>query len=134
MGDQQLYELKPTHKHAILKAFFKSRAFNQGQKMDLLETTLGEDKSDLTENCRASCLASLPDSEVKARIWQEITDPKSTDSTYLRNAKMAGFKSFEQLDLIEPYEDKFFDILYEQHEKTTFKTFNSFFHSMLPRI
>lgn len=47
---------------------------------------------------------------------------------------MAGFKSFEQLDLLEPYEDKFFDILFEQHEHTTYKTFSSFFHSMLPRM
>jgi hypothetical protein len=70
-----LFELKPTHKHSILRVLFKSRSFNLEQKMDLLEVTLGEDKSDLSENCRASCLAGLPDAEVKARVWSEITDP-----------------------------------------------------------
>ena len=37
--------------------------------MDLLELTLGEDKSDQVELCRASCLAGLPDPAVKARVW-----------------------------------------------------------------
>jgi len=63
--------------------------------MDLLELTLGDDKSDLAENCRAGCLASLPDPEVKARVWQEVTDPNNTDSLYVRNAKMGGFYSYE---------------------------------------
>ncbi len=102
--------------------------------MDLLEVTLGDDKSDLSENCRASCLAGLPDPEVKARVWQEITDPNSKDSLYVRNAKMAGFYSGEQMDIIEPYFDQFFDILVDLHEKSTYKVFTGFFHSLLPRI
>ena len=73
--------------------------------MDLLEANLGEDKTDLAEQCRAACLAGLPDPEVKARVWQEVTDPSSTDSVYIRNAKMAGFYSSNQLDIIEPYFD-----------------------------
>lgn len=66
---QTIYELKAAHKHSILRVVFKSLDFTVEQKMDLLETTLGEDKSDLAENCRAACLAGLPDPEVKARVW-----------------------------------------------------------------
>ena len=102
--------------------------------MDLLELTLGDDKSDLAENCRATCLAGLPDPEVKARVWAEVTDPNNADSVYVRSAKMAGFYSYEQIDIIEPYFQKFFDILYEQHEKSTHKKFEGFFWSMLPRM
>lgn len=102
--------------------------------MDLLEVTLGEDKSDLVENCRASCLAGLPDAEVKAKVWSEITDPNCKDSLYVRNAKMAGFYSGEQMDIIAPYFDKFFDVLVEMHEKSTYKVFTGFFHSLLPRM
>lgn len=131
---QNLYDLKQSHKFTILRVLFKSRDFTQEQKMDLLETTLGEDKTDLAEQCRAACLAGLPDPEVKARVWQEVTDPNSTDSVYIRNAKMGGFYSGDQLDIIEPYFDKFFDILYEQHEKSTHKKFEGFFYSMLPRV
>jgi hypothetical protein len=31
----------------------------------MLELILGEDKSDLAENCRRECMASLPSAEVK---------------------------------------------------------------------
>lgn len=96
--------------------------------------TLGEDKSDLSENCRASCMAGLPDPEVKARVWAEITDPNCKDSLYVKNAKMAGFYALSQLEIVEPYFEKFFDILLEMHEKTTYKEFSSFFHSMMPRM
>ena len=96
VGDgDSLYELKTSHKHTILRTIFKSKSFTTEQKMDLLETTLGDDKSDLAENCRAGCLAGLPDPEVKARVWQEVTDPNNTDSLYVRNAKMSGFYSMD---------------------------------------
>ena len=75
----------------IIKVIFKSSHFSYEQKMDLLELTLGEDKSDLAENCRASCMASLPDPEVKANVWREITDPSTTLSNYVIQAKMNGF-------------------------------------------
>lgn len=38
------------------------------------------------------------------------------------------------MDIVEPYFEKFFDILYEQHEKSTHKKFEGFFYSMLPRM
>lgn len=95
VNDQHLYELKPMHKQTILKVVFKSTAFSQEQKMDLLDLTLGEDKSDLSENCRVSCMASLPDPEVKAKIWQEITDMESKHSLYTLQAKMGAFYSHD---------------------------------------
>lgn len=132
VNDQHLYELKPMHKQTILKVVFKSTAFSQEQKMDLLDLTLGEDKSDLSENCRVSCMASLPDPEVKAKIWQEITDMESKHSLYTLQAKMGAFYAHDQMDLTAPYEEKFFDVLYEYHEKSTFKQFNAFFYTLLP--
>ena len=38
---------------------------------------LAEDQSDTADRCRAACMASLPDPEVKARVWAEITDPNN---------------------------------------------------------
>ena len=74
---------------------FKSKHFGLDQKMALLESTLGDDKSDLAENCRISCMSGLPDPEVKARVWAEITDSHSTDSAYVRTAKMQSFYASE---------------------------------------
>jgi len=88
VGDQQLFDLQKKHKHSILSLLFKSKHFELDHKMALLESTLGDDKSDLAENCRAKCISGLPDPEVKARVWAEITDPNNTDSTYVKSAKM----------------------------------------------
>jgi len=40
-------------------------------------------------------MAGLPDAEVKARVWAEILDSNSTDSVYVKSAKMQGFYSAE---------------------------------------
>lgn len=58
--------------------------------METIELVLGDDKSDLADRCRAACMASLPDAEIKAKVWAEITDPNNTDSAYVKIAKMSG--------------------------------------------
>jgi len=133
-GDEQLFEIQKKHKWAILKALFRSKHFATDIKMELLEMTLGEEKSDLALQTRATCMASLPDPDVKATIWAEITDPDSTESLYMRSAKINGFMSFEQLDLCEPYFDKFFDHVATMQAKTSTKIFESFFFGLLPRM
>lgn len=115
--------------HSFLKNFFKSRFFTQENKLDLLETFLGNDQSSQAEKCRAGCLASLPNPEIKASIWDEITDPNSADSLVVRNAKMAEFYCSEQVDIIQPFFSMFFDTLYEQKDS---KQFQSFFNCLLP--
>lgn len=47
---------------------------------------------------------------------------------------MAGFYVDSQFDLVEPYFEKFFDVLMEQHKTSTKKKFESFFHSMIPTM
>ena len=75
---------------------------------------VGDDHSTMAEKCRAGCLASLPIPEMKAQIWHEITNPNIEETHIARNAKMAEFYSDEQIDLVEPYFDKFFDELLKQ--------------------
>jgi len=79
-------------------------------------------------------LAGVPDPDVKARVWAEITDPNNEDSLYKRSAKLAGFYASGQIDIIEPYFEKFFDELVRQNQLTTHKKFESFFWSLLPRM
>ena len=74
-------------------------------------------------------MASLPNAEVKAKVWAEITDRNSTDSLIVLNAKMVEFYSLEQLDFIRPYFAHFFDSLVEMKDC---KHFSSFFNHLLP--
>lgn len=86
-------------------------------KLVLLEKTLGDDKSDIAQNTRDTCMALLPTPESKAQVWQAITDVTSTESIYKRSAKMGGFYSYKQMDLIKPYFEKFFEELPKIYEK-----------------
>ena len=47
---------------------------------------------------------------------------------------MKGFVSKEQLDLLEPYFDQFFDTLVLQSKTSSYKSLCSFFFAMLPRL
>ena len=63
-------------------------------KEELLEKTLGDDKSDIAQRVRLTCNSGLPDPENKAKIWKEITNVTSKESIYDRSAKMGGFYSW----------------------------------------
>ena len=107
---------------------------SRAEKELVIAQVLAGDKSLGAEACRAHCFAGLPDQEVKAQVWREITDPGFPDNPIVKQAKMAGFYSTNQLDLIEPYFEKFIDALRLQREMNSYKGMCQFFHGMLPRI
>jgi hypothetical protein len=133
VGDASLYELKPAHKHRILRCLFMSRHFEHDTKMEMMEMIFADDKSDIVDRCRAACMASLPNPDNKAKVWAEITDPNNTDSLYVRQAKMNGFYGHDQHDIVKDYFEKFYEILPIMHKNSTHKKFDSFFNTMLPR-
>jgi len=102
--------------------------------MELLKKITGDDNSDIAINTRAKCMAGLPDAALKAKTWAEITDLNSKDSLYLKNAKIAGFYSWDQLDIISPYFDKYYEVLPVLNQGTTYKYMSSFFYSLLPTM
>ena len=65
------------------------------KKLELLQKTLGEDKSDLAINTRLTCMAGLPEAEGKAETWKAIIDVHSEESLKERRAKMSGFYSWD---------------------------------------
>jgi hypothetical protein len=85
----------------MLRMIFASPDYlNLKEKMDLMEEWLGNDKSDLAENCRIGCMAALHDVDGKAATWAALIDPNSTDSLKESIAKMSGFYSRKQLDIL----------------------------------
>jgi hypothetical protein len=108
---RNIYELKQSHKNTILTKTFKFSGMSKDTKMELLNKILGGDNSDLAINTRLTCLSGLPDADTKSETWKAITDINSSESLKERCAKMAGFKSWDQLELIRPYFDEFYDVL-----------------------
>ena len=70
---------------------FRSSEFTLDQKNDLLQKVLGNDVSDLAQNLKLTCMASLPDPATKEQVWLELIDTNSSFSLYQRRAKMQGF-------------------------------------------
>lgn len=96
---KNLFALLKKHKHAILSKLFKSKDWSYEEKMAVMNKHLTE-ADDLSINCRAKCLAGLPCAENKAKVWAEIVDCDSKESINVRQAKMSGFYSWDQLDII----------------------------------
>ena len=134
VNEKVLFTLQKSHKYTILAKLFKSRNFDYEFKMELLKKITADDNSDIAINTRAKCMAGLPDAAIKAKIWAEITDLNSKDSLYVKNAKIAGFYSWDQLDIISPYFDKYYEILPVLNQGTTYKYMSSFFYSLLPTM
>lgn len=72
---------------------------------------LGDDKSDVAKNCRLTCGASIATAENKAKVWEQLVNEDCGLSMYEREALVGGFYSYDQLDILEPYFEKFFHVL-----------------------
>lgn len=111
-------ELTADQKYAIIKSYYASPHYDTDQKKALKEIIFKEDNSDKGQKVQLLSDQSLPDPEQKERIWQQITDMQSEDSLQLAEIKMQGFfQRNQQLDLITPYFEKYFDVLGEVVEK-----------------
>ena len=94
-----------------MKVLFKSGELTTEAKNSLLEFVIGDDNSDLAKNAKHACSASIATAENKERVWNELLDPKSKFSAKESEAMMAGFYSWDQIDLCRPYFNKFYECL-----------------------
>jgi len=92
---KQVFKLGQKHKYAILKKMFEEPTIPTEVKLSTMNNIIGDDKSDIAENTKETCLALIPTAEGKAKVWEALIDPNSTESIYKRQAKMAGFYSWK---------------------------------------
>ena len=91
------------------------------------------DTTDKGQNIQLLCDQSLPDADQKERIWVSITALDSEDSLNISQIKMKGFfQRNQQLELIEPYFDKYFDVLGEIVERKDREYAEIFMNTLSP--
>lgn len=132
-NSKKLLSLNQVHKHRLLTELCSSMYVPMQKKEELLKQVLGDDKSDIAEETRLGCRASLPDPKVKEEVWKEFTDPNSKRSLSEKEAEMHNFSPFEQNNLIQPYRERFYGNLPEMYKSNSYKWFEAYFHSLLPR-
>ena len=97
------------------------------------EKVFENDDSDKAKKVELQCDQSLPDAEQKERIWAQITDMDSQETLQMFQIKISGFfRRNEQLDLITPYFEKYFDVLGEIVEKKDREYAEVFMNTLSP--
>lgn len=104
-------KLNASQKYTILKAYFASPMFSLERKHYLRTKALEGDSSDKAINCSKVCDYSLPDAELKERLWNEIMEPNTIKDYSLNDLKnkISGFENhIQQLELMEPFHAKYY--------------------------
>jgi 3-methyladenine DNA glycosylase AlkD len=129
-----LRDLKEASKRQIVESIFELTCVSQETKDTILNKVLGDDVSDVAKNCRLTCKASIPTAENKAEIWEALTSENSEYSMYEREAMISGFYSYDQLDILDQYFDKFFEVLPSIYKNQAARYFDRFCFSLLPKM
>ncbi len=110
--------LTPEHKYSIIKSIYSSTYFTKEEKECLKAKAFEGDNSDKAHQVQKVCDFALPEPSLKERLWTELTDFESKDPVLTSQLKIQGFwNRYQQLDLIQPYFEKYYEILPEIIEK-----------------
>ena len=83
--------LTDDHKIAITKLYFSSAAFTNEEKKALSEKAFAGDTSDKVIQAQQVNDYSIPDADLKAKLWEEIANPSSTETLLQYQVKIGGF-------------------------------------------
>lgn len=103
-------------------------------KEKLLAKEIEGDKSDEVMRFKLSCEAGLPSAETKEKLWKWYLDETATESDKTFDASMGGFWQWQQLDILQPYVDKFFDSILDVCKKRPTYYSGIFFSYLSPNI
>ncbi|HCU96963.1 MAG TPA: aminopeptidase N [Actinobacteria bacterium] len=74
-----------------------------------IEAELAADATDAGERHAATCRAAIPSAEAKEAAWQQITGGALPNAMF--RAVLDGFADPDQAGLLQPYEQRFFDVV-----------------------
>ena len=102
--------LTPAQKYTIVKKYWACTEFSKEQKDELRKKCFDKDDSEPGMTAQKVLDYSLPDKDLKERLWKEITDKDSKESLLELRCKMEGlWQPRQQLDLMKPFFDKYYD-------------------------
>ena len=79
-GQEIDVSLTPDHKYQFIKAYYGHKDFTIEQKEALKTLIFENDTSDKGAQVKALCDYSLPDPELKMKLWNDLTSLTSEDS------------------------------------------------------
>ncbi len=89
------------------------------------------DPSDRGQRALLRCETSVPDAVVKAEAWRRFHE-EGYGSLHLTTAAMGGFQWYTQRDLIQPYDERFFEIVTKVYEEKPQEFTRAYFGALFP--
>jgi aminopeptidase N len=74
-----------------------------------IEAELARDATDAGARQAAACHASVPTAAAKSAAWTRIVSGTLTNATF--RATLAGFEDADQLELLAPFDERYFEVL-----------------------
>jgi aminopeptidase N len=74
-----------------------------------IDAELARDATDAGERRAASCRAAIPEPSAKQAAWDTITSGTLPNAMF--RAVLSGFADPDQLDLLQPYTERYFDVV-----------------------
>lgn len=132
-GEELGVELTANQKYAICKGYWAHSAFSLDEKKQLRDKALLDDNSDNASNIRKVLEYSLPDADLKERLWGEILDEQTTCSLMEIRLKVQGFwQRHAQPELMAPYFEKYYAVLKRVIDTRDREFAESFMNSLSP--
>ncbi|CAD8067377.1 unnamed protein product [Paramecium primaurelia] len=127
-------ECTKDNKWAIVKLIYGSQHYDQNPdlKQELLQKMLQLDNSDTAIKAQLKCQALNANEQERATLWQKFIDPNNKESVKLIAESMSGFNNERRYLSLEPYQDKFFDVIIQIFQTRSNDFSKTFYDNLFP--
>jgi aminopeptidase N len=98
-----------------------------------LDQELASDNTSNGQRAHAAAVAAIPTAEAKAAAWHQLTETNEL-SNVLVNAASLGFVRTQDVSLLEPFVDKYFDNAVRIWTSNTFKIAEYLMENLYPAV
>ncbi|CAD8081253.1 unnamed protein product [Paramecium sonneborni] len=134
--NQELQQIECTkdNKWAIVKLVHASKKYDNNPELrqQLLQQMLQVDNSDAATRAQLKCQALIANEQERVVLWQKFIDPNNKESTKLIAESMGGFNNERRYSLVEPYQDKFFEVLIQIFQTKSNDFSKTFYDYLFP--
>lgn len=127
------FKLDPNQKYSVLKTYIACPDFTPEQKQALKDAVLKDDTTDEGQIVAKACEMLLPDAKLKEELWKQFNDADTKETLKDITLKIqCFFTRKQQLSLLEPYFDKYYDALPKVVETRNREFAEIFMNTMSP--
>ncbi|CAK86275.1 unnamed protein product (macronuclear) [Paramecium tetraurelia] len=135
-NNNQLQQIECTkdNKWAIVKLVYGSKKYDEQPELreQLLQKMLELDNSDAATRAQLKCQALKANEQERAALWQRFVDPENKESVKLIAESMAGFNNERRYLSLEPYQEKFFEVIVQIFQTRSNDFSKTFFDYLFP--